>query len=164
MKTLFIVVESLDINKSSGAKANFALIKNLVSLGYKMRVIHYSRKDIEIGGVKLVKIEEKKFSLLYFFSRFQRIVSRWLKIDFSVFLENLFGHSFTFFNDCKSIKGAITKNYNDEDLKLEIRLLYTVYIRYFIWENNWKTFFSQKHQLKDVENWTLLMNEEFLRW
>ena len=83
MKTLFIVVESLDINKSSGAKANFALIKNLVSLGYKMRVIHYSRKDIEIGGVKLVKIEEKKFSLLYFFSRFQRIVSRWLKIDFS---------------------------------------------------------------------------------
>ena len=71
-------------------------------------------------------------------------------------------------NDIKKslfkIRNFSFENYNNDDLKLEIRLLYTVYIRYFVWENNWKTFFSQKHQLKDVEDWSLLMNNEFLRW
>ena len=71
-------------------------------------------------------------------------------------------------NDIKKalfkIRNFSFENYNYDDLKLEIRLLYTVYIRYFIWKNSWKTFFSKKHQLKDVENWSLLMNNEFLRW
>ena len=71
-------------------------------------------------------------------------------------------------NDIKKslfkIRNFSFENYNYNDLKFEIKLLYTVYIRYFVWENNWRTFFTQKHQLKDVENWTLLMNEEFLRW
>ena len=56
------------------------------------------------------------------------------------------------------------ENYNNDDLKLEIRLLYTVYIRNFVWGKNWKTFFNQKHQLKDVEQWCLSMSNEFLRW
>jgi hypothetical protein len=116
MKKLFIVVESIDINKSSGAKGRFALIQNLTLLGYKVKVLHYSRKDIELEGAELVEIEEKKFSLFYFLSRFQRVVSRWLKINFSEVLENLFGHSFTFFNDCKSIESCIIKHYNNEDL------------------------------------------------
>ena len=116
MKTLFIVVESLDINKSSGAKANFALIQNLASLGYKIKVLHYSKKHVQLKGVKLVEINENKFSLLYILSRFQRVISRWLKIDFSAILENLFGHSFTFFNDCNSIKSTVVKNYSNEDL------------------------------------------------
>lgn len=71
-------------------------------------------------------------------------------------------------NDIKKslykIRNFSFEEYNNDDLKLELRLLYTVYIRYFVWENNWKTFFSQKHQLKDVEDWSLLMNNEFLRW
>ena len=71
-------------------------------------------------------------------------------------------------NDIKKslykIRNFSFEEYNNYDLKLELRLLYTVYIRYFVWENNWKTFFSQKHQLKDVEDWSLLMNNEFLRW
>tara|TARA_Y100000768_G_scaffold116574_2_gene86121 strand:+ start:1095 stop:1730 length:636 start_codon:yes stop_codon:yes gene_type:complete len=71
-------------------------------------------------------------------------------------------------NDIKKslfkIRNFSFENYNNDDLKLEIRLLYTVYIRYFVWEKNWKTFFRQKHQLKDVENWSLLMTKEFLRW
>jgi|TARA_B100001093_G_scaffold280557_1_gene268010 hypothetical protein len=67
-------------------------------------------------------------------------------------------------NSLYKIRNFSFEEYNNDDLKLELRLLYTVYIRYFVWENNWKTFFSQKHQLKDVEYWSLLMNNEFLRW
>ena len=71
-------------------------------------------------------------------------------------------------NDIKKslfkIRNFSFESYNNDDLKLEIRLLYTVYIRYFVWENNWKTFLSQKHQLKDVEQWCLSMSNEFLRW
>lgn len=55
-------------------------------------------------------------------------------------------------------------NYNNEDLKLELRSLYTVYTRYFVWKNNWEIFFSKKHSLKDLENWCLSMSNEFLRW
>ena len=55
-------------------------------------------------------------------------------------------------------------SYNNEDLKFELRLLYTVYIRYFVWKNNWKIFFNQKHTLIDIENWCQLMSNEYLRW
>ena len=71
-------------------------------------------------------------------------------------------------NDIKKslfkIRNFSFENYNNDDLKLEIRLLYTVYIRNFVWGKNWKTFFNQKHQLKDVEQWCLSMSNEFLRW
>lgn len=71
-------------------------------------------------------------------------------------------------NDIKKslfkIRNFSFENYNNDDLKLEIRLLYTVYIRYFVWKNNWKIFFNQKHQLNDVEQWCLSMSNEFLRW
>ena len=64
-------------------------------------------------------------------------------------------------NDIKKslfkIRNFSFENYNNDDLKLEIRLLYTVYIRYFIWKITGKPFFSQKHQLKDVEQWCLSM-------
>lgn len=71
-------------------------------------------------------------------------------------------------NDIKKslfkIRNFSFENYNNDDLKLEIRLLYTVYIRYFVWKNNWRIFFNQKHQLNDVEQWCLSMSNEFLRW
>ena len=71
-------------------------------------------------------------------------------------------------NDIKKslfkIRNFSFESYNNDDLKLEIRLLYTVYIRNFVWGKNWKTFFNQKHQLKDVEQWCLSMSNEFLRW
>jgi len=71
-------------------------------------------------------------------------------------------------NDIKKslfkIRNFSFENYNNDDLKLEIRLLYTVYIRHFVWGKNWKTFFIQKHQLKDIEQWCLSMSNEFLRW
>jgi len=116
MLKLLIVSESIDIEDSSGSKVNVALIKNLKKVGCSVKVLHYTRKNIQLEGINCISIKECRFSLLFVLSRAQRFLQRLLKVNFSEFLENTFGHSFTFFNDSKSIAKAIEKYYNKEDL------------------------------------------------
>ena len=116
MKNLLIISESININDSSGSKANVALINNLVKLDYKVKVLHYSRKEIKLNGIECINIKETKNTFNYILSRAQRVISRTFKVDLSHFFENIFGHSFTFFNDTKSISKAIKKYYNNQDL------------------------------------------------
>jgi len=114
-KSILIISESIDINDSSGSKVNIALIKNLYKVGYQIKVLHYTRKEIKLDNIECINIKEKK-GILYVLSRTQRIIQRLLKVNLSKFLENLFGHSFTFFNDSKSIAKAIKKYHTNEDL------------------------------------------------
>ncbi|MCH3881940.1 MULTISPECIES: glycosyltransferase family protein [Tenacibaculum] len=117
VKSVLILSESIDVNDSSGSKVNVALINNIYKLGYKVKVLHYSRKEIRLANnIECVNIKETKFSINYLLSRTQRVISRVLKVDMSNFLENIFGHSFTFFNDTKSISKALKEHYNSEDL------------------------------------------------
>ncbi|WP_272023347.1 UDP-glycosyltransferase [Olleya namhaensis] len=116
MVKILVVSESIDIEDSSGSKVNVALILNLAKLGYDVKVLHYSRKNIELDGVTCVSIPEIKFSINYILSRFQRVFQRVTKKNVSRFLERNFGHSFTFFNDAKSISKTIEKYYNNENL------------------------------------------------
>ncbi|WP_289045550.1 UDP-glycosyltransferase [uncultured Olleya sp.] len=116
MKNILIISESIDIDDSSGSKVNVALILNLAALGYDVKVLHYSRKDIKLDGVTCVSIPEIKFSINYLLSRFQRVFQRVTKKNVSKFLERNFGHSFTFFNDAKSISKSIDKHYSNQDL------------------------------------------------
>lgn len=67
MKRILVIAESTDIDNSSGAKANMALIKNLIKAGYLVKVCHYSRKEVEIEGAESVTIPENRKSLLFFF-------------------------------------------------------------------------------------------------
>jgi len=115
-KKILVIAESIDIEDSSGSKVNVALIKNLKRVGYSVKVLHYTRKDIQLEEINCVSIKEFRFSLLFILSRVQRILQRVLKVNFSEFLENTFGHSFTFFNDSKSISSAIKKHYANEEL------------------------------------------------
>ncbi|MFD0962613.1 UDP-glycosyltransferase [Pseudofulvibacter geojedonensis] len=120
-KKILVVVESIDVNDSSGSKVNVALIKNLAALNYIVTVLHYTRKNIQLGdSIRTISIKERKASCTYVLSRTQRVISRLLKINMSVFLENIFGHSFTFFNDSKSISKAIKKYSSNEDLILTL--------------------------------------------
>ena len=119
-KKILVVSESIDINDGSGSKVNIALIHNLNALGYQVRVLHYTRKEIDIGAIECIPIKEIKFSLMYLMSRIQRIMSRILKVDMSHFFENIFGHSFTFFNDSKSIERGILEFYKNEDLVITL--------------------------------------------
>ena len=117
MKKILIISESIDIEDSSASKVNVALIQNLRKIGYQTKVLHYTRKEIQLGNdIECITIPEIKFSLNYLLSRTQRVIQRVTKLNLSKFLENIFGHSFTFFNDSRGITKAINKNYSEEDL------------------------------------------------
>ena len=116
MKKILVIVDSLDAEDSSGTKVNVALIVNLSKIGYEVKVLHYTRKEIRLAGLECISIAETFGSFNYIFSRFQRVFQRVSKINISKPLENIFGHSFTFFNDSKSISKAIMKHYGNEDL------------------------------------------------
>lgn len=121
LKNILVVAENLDVDASSGAKANQALIMNFYRAGFNVRVLHYTRKDIVLKGIEVVSIPETKFTFFYFLSRSQRILTRMLKFNMHHWLEGLFGFSFTFFNDCNSIVRSI-RNENIENVDLLISL------------------------------------------
>jgi glycosyltransferase involved in cell wall biosynthesis len=108
-KQILTVVDSIDVNDSSGSKANVALIKNIYAIGYNVTVLHYTRKNIILDGVKCICIPEKKYNLFYLLSRTQRVIQRYFKVNLATYLESMFGFSFTFFNDVNSIKAALSK-------------------------------------------------------
>ncbi|SNR75996.1 hypothetical protein SAMN06265371_11198 [Lutibacter agarilyticus] len=121
MKKILIISESIDVEDSSASKVNIALIQNLKKLEYQITVLHYTRKNIQLGnGIECVAIPEIKLSLNYLLSRTQRIFQRVTKTNISKRLENIFGHSFTFFNDSKSISNAVKKYYVDEQLVITL--------------------------------------------
>ncbi|GIQ58559.1 hypothetical protein Flavo103_16950 [Flavobacterium collinsii] len=117
---ILVVVDSIDIEDSSGSKANVALINNLNEAGFELLIYHYTLKNIKLKEIKTVAIPEIKYNLLYLLSRLQRVVSRNLNINMAPFLESRFGFSFTFFNDTKSIRKALKKESFQPDLVLTL--------------------------------------------
>ncbi|WP_026839461.1 UDP-glycosyltransferase [Gillisia sp. JM1] len=103
LKKILVVVESIDVEDSSGSKANVALIKNLNNAGFDLRVYHYTRKAIHLEGIECVAINENRRSLLFFLSRLERYFRYFFKINLNKHLEKVFGFSFTLFNDRNSI-------------------------------------------------------------
>lgn len=117
---ILVVVDSINIEDSSGSKANVALIHNLVEAGFEVLVYHYTLKNIQLSGVDCFAIPEIKYSPLYFLSRLQRVTSRKWNINVAPYLEQLFGFSFTFFNDTNSISKALKKSRFQPDLVLSL--------------------------------------------
>jgi len=108
-KKILIVTESIDVNDSSGTKGRVALIKNLKKEGFNLKVLHYTRRPSCIENVECIAIKEHK-SFLYLFSRIRRVFNRFLKVDIFKKSEHLFGFSFEFFNDSKSIAKSIREH------------------------------------------------------
>lgn len=117
---ILVIAESINMEDSSGSKANVALINNLVEVGFEIVVYHYTQKNIQLPTVTCVSIPEIKYSLLYFLSRSQRLLQRHFKLKLAVFLEKILGFSFTFFNDINSIKRALNKSQFKPDLVLTL--------------------------------------------
>jgi hypothetical protein len=107
IKKIVVIIESIDVNDSSCTKCNVALIENLVQCGYDVVVYHYTRRDAILKGIKCISIKERKFNINYLLSRTQRVIQRTFNIHLHVFFEKIFGFSFTYFNDLKSIKSII---------------------------------------------------------
>lgn len=104
-----VIVDSIDVNDSSGSKANVALINNLKQAGFTLKVYHYTQKEIHLQDIECVSISERKRNGLYFLSRFERLFTRLTGINLNPLLEGLFGFSFTFFNDTSSMVKALKK-------------------------------------------------------
>ena len=117
---ILVVVDSINIEDSSGSKANVALIHNLSEAGFEVLVHHYTRKDIKLQNIKTFNVPEIRFSFNYFLSRTQRVISRNLKVNLALFFEKKMGFSLTFFNDTKSIAKALKKESFQPDLVLTL--------------------------------------------
>lgn len=103
MKKILIVVESIDIDDSSGSKANVALIKNLQLAGYDLKVYHYTLKNIRLPGIDCIAIKENRKSFLFLMSRTERYLRDYLNLQLHKPLQKMYGFSFTLFNDRNSI-------------------------------------------------------------
>ena len=121
IKKICVVVDSIDVNDSSGSKANVAFITNLKKAGFEVKVFHYTQQEIHLPSIKCVAIPERKANVMYVLSRLQRVFTRWTGINLNPFLEGFFGFSFTFFNDTSSIVKALRNELNFEpDLLLTL--------------------------------------------
>jgi len=121
LKKILVVVESIDVEDSSGSKANVAFIKNLHKAGFDLRVFHYTRKDVDLPGISCFQLKENRRSFLFFLSRLERYIRYWIKINPNKYIESTFGFSFTLFNDRNSIVAGLKKNKEfDADLVLTL--------------------------------------------
>lgn len=121
IKKILIVAESIDLDDSSGSKANVALIKNLYKAGFEIQVYHYTRKNIQLPGISCHSIKENRRSLLFLLSRTERYLRYWFNLKLYKPIEQIFGFSFTLFNDRNSILSALKEIKNSEpDLVLTL--------------------------------------------
>jgi len=107
---ILVVVDSIDVNDSSASKGRVALIKNLHTAGFKLKVYHYTRKEIHLPGIVCKSIKENRRSLLFVLSRTDRYLRYWFNLKLNNPIEQIFGFSFTLFNDRNSIVAALKKN------------------------------------------------------
>ena len=109
MKNILVVVESIDVDDSSGSKANVALIRNLAKAGFTLRVYHYTRKEVLLERIETSSLKENRKSLLFFLSRLERYIRYKLGLSLNHHIERFFGFSFTLFNDRNSIASELKK-------------------------------------------------------
>ena len=66
-KKILVLVESLDVNDSSGSKGRVALLQNLVRAGFDITALHYTQQHIVLEDIDAVAVKEGK-SFYYFLS------------------------------------------------------------------------------------------------
>jgi glycosyltransferase involved in cell wall biosynthesis len=111
---ILIVADTLDQEKSSGAKGRIALIQGFIDQGYALKIWHYSRKDVLINGATVVSIPENKSSWSYIKAKAQILFQRITGRNINHWVESRRGFSYTHDYDVKSIQAAIQKESPEE--------------------------------------------------
>ncbi|MGB3590695.1 MAG: hypothetical protein WBA16_03330 [Nonlabens sp.] len=127
-KTILVVADTLDVEKSSGAKGRVALINSLLRAGYRLKVYHYSRKEVGIEGVETIAIKEKHTSIWYILAKIQLLFTRVTNIAVNKYIEGVLGFSLTYYYDVASIKAAIRKE-QPADYDMILALSYAISYR-----------------------------------
>lgn len=120
---ILVLADTLDIEKSSGAKGRIALILGFLEAGYNLKVLHYSRKEIQITGVATVSIPEQRNNLSYFKAKSQLLIQRLTGRNINSWVEARKGFSYTHDYDVLSIKKALNKE-NPEHFDYVLALSY----------------------------------------
>lgn len=114
---VLIVVESIDVDDSSGTKGRVALIKNIAKAGYDVTVLHYTQKEILIEDVHCISIKENRFSRHFILSRIQRYIYRWFTYNIGQRQERKHGFSYTWINDSKTV-AKIVNSYDPDQFDM----------------------------------------------
>jgi hypothetical protein len=89
--------------------------------GFNLLVYHYTRREIHLSGIRCIAIKEKRGSILFLLSRIERYIRILFKISLNRRLEQIFGFSFTLFNDRNSIINSLERiDYFTPDLVLTL--------------------------------------------
>jgi hypothetical protein len=110
MPKILVIVDNLNENSSSGAKANLALIHNLICPHFDIQVAHYTRKVLSPINCEVEPIHEQRWSIIFLLSKFQLFINRYLKINLNKYVESILGFSLTHIHDVRSIEAFLRKN------------------------------------------------------
>ena len=62
------------------------------------------------------------------------------------------------------VSNPFSENTSIDDIKDEIKYVYSAYIRHYIWKNDWDQFLKSKHDLAVVKEWSIKMGSDRFRW
>ena len=62
------------------------------------------------------------------------------------------------------VSNRSSENMSIDDIKDEIKYVYSAYIRHYIWKNHWDQFLKSKHDLAAVKEWSIKMGSDRFRW
>ena len=108
------------MNRTSGARANYALIENL-SQSFKLTVLHGSETEISLSSIEAIKVQEVKWNWRYILSRTIRLLRRYIGLNLSPFLENKVGFSFTFLSLSHSFQ-KVLNSFDESKFNLVLTL------------------------------------------
>jgi glycosyltransferase involved in cell wall biosynthesis len=115
-KSILIITDTINIDDGSGAKANMAIIENLVASGYNLYVVHNTVGTYSSNGFYEQKIRIRKWSLLYLFGSAVRLLYRYTNRNLNKWIEPLLGFSFEFFSTCAAYTRTIRSLHQNFDL------------------------------------------------
>jgi hypothetical protein len=162
-------ISALDFEIKQKKQRIKALKKKMIGTierpGFKL-IMEAAKKDLEplmdmysfslSIGFRIHKTKKKSAAFPKLYLRVQNYERRFKNI----YLGNV-DYAKTFLSDVSNLS---PENKSIDEIKEEIKYVYSAYIRYYIWKNNWDNFFNAKHDLDAVKDWSIQMGSDRFRW
>lgn len=162
-------ISALDFEIKQKKQRIKALKKKMIGTierpGFKL-LMEAAKKDLEplmdmysfslSIGFRIHKTKKKSAASPKLYLRVQNYERRFKNI----YVGNI-DYAKTFLSDVSNLS---PENKSIDEIKEEIKYVYSAYIRNYIWKNNWDDFFNEKHDLDAVKDWSIQMGSDRFRW
>ena len=162
-------ISALDFEIKQKKQRIKALKKKMIGTierpGFKL-IMEAAKKDLEplmdlysfslSIGFRIHKTKKKSAASPKLYLRVQNYERRFKNI----YVGNI-DYAKTFLSDVSNLS---PENKSIDEIKEEIKYVYSAYIRNYIWKNNWDDFFNEKHDLDAVKDWSIQMGSDRFRW